>query len=594
MKHGVAFGEHIKTEKINRRKYDEVPHSLKIREYLPLLALLVATLLLLGKLVTLQIFQGSYYSQLADSNRIRTYIIPAPRGVIFDRNGKPLVYNTPGFRQILKDNKVAIISKDEALAKIAKGERNIGVASLRQYPYKDAMNHVLGYIGQISAEELKSAEFANYHANEWLGKSGIERTYEYLLRGTDGKQLIEVDAMGKTLRSLGQTDPFPGQDITLTIDAPLQQAAFDATSEITKGAVIASTPDGQILAMVSRPSFDPNLFTLDDSYLASSTSAYADVSEILMDGENQPFLNRAIGGVYPPGSTFKLITAAAGLESEIIDEKYSVVDTGVLKIGEFSFANWFYTSYGKTEPGAVNVIKAISRSNDIFFYKLAEKITVDKLSAMAKKFKLGQTLGIDLDNEATGLVPTKEWKEKTIKEKWYLGDTYHFGIGQGYLLTTPLQVNAWTQAIAHGGTLVKPHFLQMGKSQVLASNLLSPKTIDVIRRGMIDSCATGGVAWPFFDFKVKNAKLKVDGKSIFSVSSASGSADMRKVVVACKTGTSQHGGEDTLPHSWITLFAPAHNPTIVLTVLAESSGEGSNVAGPVARKVLEAYFSNLK
>lgn len=594
MKHGVAFGEHIKTEKIKRRKYDDNPPGLKIREYLPLLVLLVATLLLLGKLVTLQIFQGSYYKQLSDSNRIRTYVIPAPRGVIFDRNGKPLVYNTPGFRQILKDNKVVILPKDEALAKIAQGERNIGVASLRQYPYKDAMAHVLGYIGQISAEELKSTQYAGYHANEWLGKSGIERTYEYLLRGTDGKQLIEVDATGKILRSLGQTDPFAGQDITLTIDMPLQQAAYDATSGIEKGAVIASTPDGQILSMVSRPSFDPNLFTLDDSYEASSTSAYEDVSAILTDGDGQPLLNRAIGGVYPPGSTFKLITAAAGLDTHIIDDTYSVVDTGVLKIGEFSFANWFYTSYGRTEPGAVNVVKAISRSNDIFFYKLAEKITVDKLAVVAKKFKLGTTLGIDLDNEAEGLVPTKEWKEKTIKEKWYLGDTYHFGIGQGYLLTTPLQVNAWTQAIAHGGTLVRPHFLQTENTQTLASNLISEKTIHVIRQGMVDSCATGGVAWPFFDFKVKNAKLKVDGKNIFSAGNASGSADMKRIVVACKTGTSQHGGEDTLPHSWITLFAPAYNPTIVLTVLAESSGEGSNIAGPIARKVLEAYFTNLQ
>jgi penicillin-binding protein 2 len=300
-------------------------------------------------------------------------------------------------------------------------------------------------------------------------------------------------------------------------------------------------------------------------------------------------LDRAIGGVYPPGSTFKLVVAAAGLEDKIIDSNYSIIDTGVLKVGDFSFANWYYTEYGSKESGDVNVVRALARSNDIFFYKLAEKINVDRLSAMAKKFGLGNVSGIDLIGEASGTVPTREWKEANIGESWYLGDTYHFGIGQGFLLTTPLQVNLWTGAIANNGVLQKPHLLKTENKVSGIKKILSDKTISLIRQGMIASCSTGGVAWPLFDFKVKNSKLKIDGKNFMKV--ASSSADMRKISIACKTGTAQHGGEKTLPHAWITLFAPAYDPQIVVTVLSESSGEGSNEAAPVAKKILEAYFS---
>jgi penicillin-binding protein 2 len=311
---------------------------------------------------------------------------------------------------------------------------------------------------------------------------------------------------------------------------------------------------------------------------------------MLTDSQNQPLLDRVIAGVYPPGSTFKIVAAATALQTHTIDKNYHITDTGILKVGDFSFANWFYTQYGRKETGELDVTRALARSNDIFFYKLAELLGIDKLSAGAEKFGLGKPLGIDLEGEKGGLVPTEEWKEKTLKESWYLGDTYHYGIGQGYLLTTPLQVNVWTQIIANGGMLYRPHLLETAKPQVLSQNILDEKTISLVRQGMVGSCSTGGVAWPLFDFKVHNAKLIIDNKNIMPV--ASSSADMRKVVVACKTGTAQHGGEDTLPHAWITLFAPAYNPQIVVTVLSESSGEGSNIAAPVAKQVLEAYFGN--
>ncbi len=593
MKTGYAFGEHIKTEKIKKRRYSSGPSDFNSREFFLPLALFGAAVLLISKLFYLQVVKGSDFRALSDSNRIRTQIIHAPRGAIFDRNGVPLVINNPGFRQVNKD-KSTILTRDQALPLIAKGDKNLEVDSLRNYVLKDSLSHVIGYIGQVSKPELDSGEFNDYRGTDWIGKSGIERQYEHILRGTDGKQLVEVNAMGNKVRPLGTTDPISGQDITLTIDSKLQQVVFDATKDVKKGAVIVSSPTGEILAMVSRPSYDPNLFTLDKTYKVATDAAHQNVSEILLDSQNQPLLNRAIAGTYPPGSTYKIVTAAAGLNENIIDENYKIRDSGVIKVGEFSFANWYYTGYGRTEPGELNVVRALARSNDIFFYKLAEKVSPDKLSEMAVKFGLGNKSGIDLGGEAKGLVPTEKWKKTVIGEGWYLGDTYHYGIGQGFLLTTPLQVNEWTEVVANGGSLYEPHLLKAQSEKRKSANILNDKTISLIRQGMIESCSTGGVAWPLFKFKVQNPKLKVDGKNILEVKEASESAkseSLREIAVACKTGTAQHGGETTLPHAWITLFAPAYNPQVVVTVLNEESGEGSNEAAPIAKKILEAYFT---
>ena len=597
MRYGVLFGENIKTEKIKKRHYsEEGKPSFQSRGFLLPVFLILVTVVILGKLFSLQIIHGQEYRLLSDSNRTRTQIIHAPRGVIFDRNGTPLVFNTPGFLETKRNDngiitKAIHINREEALSRIAKGDRSIEVASLRKYPYAEATSHVLGYIGQISEEELKNAQFAQYLGNDWIGKSGIERQYERILRGVNGKQLIEVDALGKAVRSLGKTDPIPGQNITLTLDITLQEKVWEATKDIKKGVVIVSSPTGEILSMVSRPSFDPNLFTLDDTYETASTSAYKTIESMLLDGENQPLLDRAIGGTYPPGSTFKIVTAISGLENKIIDGNFHVTDTGILRVGHFSFANWYYTQHGGKD-GEVDVIRGLARSNDIFFYKLGEMLGVDRLSKTARDFGLGGKTGIDLGGEMEGLVPSKKWKKETLNEDWYLGDNYHYGIGQGYLLTTPLQVNSWTTVVANGGTLYQPHLFKNQESKIQNKNLINQKNLSLVRQGMIDSCTKGGVAWPLFEFKVKNAKLTVDGKDITTV--ATGSADMRQVSVACKTGTAQHGGEATLPHAWITLFAPAYHPEIVVTVLVESAGEGSSIAGPIAKKVLEAYFDQAR
>lgn len=591
VKTGVAFPDYITTEKQRKiRNFDSKTNS--TRDFFLFSCLILGLGIIFFKLFFLQILQGSYYRELSNNNRIKTIVIHAPRGSIFDRNGQSLVFNVPGFRKTI-EGKTTLISNNDAIALLAKGEKDLEYDSVRQYPFTENFAHVIGYTGQISEDELKSPRFQGYSGGDIIGKMGAEQYFENTLKGQDGKQLLEVDSLGNTIRKLGATEPVPGGNVTLNLDLNLQKAAFSAMKTVEKGAIVVSTPKGEILTILSKPSFDPNLFTLPLNYQESTESAQQKLQDILFDSDGKPLLDRAISGVYPPGSTFKLVVAAAGLENGIIDENYTVNDTGVINLGAFSFSNWYFTQYGKTE-GEVDVIKGIKRSNDIFFYKLAGEVGVDKISEMAKKFGVGSSLGLDMAGEVGGLLPTPNWKEKEIGEPWYLGDTYHYGIGQGYVLTTPLQVNGWTQVIANAGELYEPHLLKTQNSKVKSQKFLNKKTVDLIRQGMIESCSTGGVAWPFFEFKVKNPRLKIDGINYLSVPESTTSAsfkDYRKVSVACKTGTAQHGGETTLPHAWMTLFAPAYNPQIVVTVLAEESGEGSNIAAPVAKKILEEWFS---
>lgn len=586
----LTFSESIKTGE--RRKRIKSPFNIEpgLREYVLFFSLVLIIGILAMRLFGLQIIEGSYYRGLSDKNRVRTEIIHAQRGIVLDRSGKPLVLNVPGFR-FMQKGKTRLIDRNSALDLIAQG-KTLEIDSLREYVYRDAFSHVVGYIGQISQNELKDRNFLSYKQGELIGKMGIEKEYEKLLKGIDGKQLVEIDAQGKPYRKLGSEDPVPGKDIKVTLDVDLQSAAFRAMETVKKGALIATTIDGEILALISKPTFDPNLFTLGARYVAT-TSAYYSIEELLGDEDSQPLLNRTISGVYPPGSTFKLITAIAALQDGSIDADTKVEDTGVLRVGEFSFANWYFTQYGKTD-GSVDVVRALARSNDIFFYTIAEKVGAEKLSLMAKNFGLGKVTGIDIPGEEEGIVPNEEWKIAHIGEKWYLGDTYHYGIGQGYLAVTPLQVNLWTQAVANNGKVYKPHVLFNTVDPSDSLTFVDPKIFDLVRKGMVESCRPGGVAWPLFEFKVMNKELRIDGKNFLPVPEASTSAsfkDYREVVVACKTGTSEHGGEDALPHAWITLFAPAHDPQIVVTVLAESSGEGSSIAAPIAKKVLEEWFT---
>lgn len=582
-----SFSEQLIKESTNRRAGLV---KVNARTYILAISLFFVFAVLFLRVFFLQVIKGEYFRILSDQNRTKTIAINAPRGIVFDRNKTPLVFNEPGYR-LIEGEDTKLLSHDQALSLLSDSTKKLEVDSLRNYPYRDALSHVLGYIGQISENELKSPLYEGYNGEDWVGKEGIEAAYEQRLKGIDGKTLLEVDATGKTLRSLGKDEPIPGEDITITLDLTLQQKTFEAMKAVKKGAAIVSKPNGEILSLVSNPSFDPNLFTMGDAFKAATASGYQNVEQVLLDSENQPLLNRAISGVYPPGSTFKIVVASAALKEGIINERYTIEDTGILKVGAFSYSNWYFTGYGGTD-GIVNVEKGIARSNDIFFYKLAEKMGVSNISKGAKEFGVGSILGIDLLGEASGTLPNEAWKKENVGEGWYLGDTFHYGIGQGFLLTTPLQVNAWTQAIANKGKLMQPHLLLERKNEVVKDSSLDEKTFDLVRKGMIESCAPGGVAWPFYDFKVKNSKLKVDGRNFLEVKGASGSADTRKIIVACKTGTAEHGDAKGKPHAWITLFAPAYDPEVIVTVLAEESGEGSSVAGPIAKEILKEYFSN--
>src|SRR3989344_2182609 len=415
------------------------------RVYLLFVVFFLVFAVLILRAFFLQVIKGEYFRELSNQNRTKTVAIHAARGVIFDRNGTPLVFNEPGYR-IIKDNKTVLLNHDQALPMLSNSNNQLEVDSLRRYPYADEISHVLGYIGQISPEELKSPLFSEYKGNDLIGKEGIERSYEQRLKGIDGRKLLEVDSSGKTLRSLGQDEPIAGVDVTLTLDLKLQQKTHEAMKNVKKGAAIVSKPNGEILSLVSKPSFDPNLFTMGENYKASTISAYTNIESVLADSQNQPLLDRAISGVYPPGSTFKIVVASAALKDKVIDENFTILDTGILRVGAFSFSNWYFTGYGRTD-GTVNVVKGIQRSNDIFFYKLAEALGVESIAKGAASFFVGKQLGIDLLGEASGTLPSESWKKENIGEGWYLGDTYHYGIGQGYLLSTPLQVNAWTQAI---------------------------------------------------------------------------------------------------------------------------------------------------
>jgi len=495
--------------------------------------------ILFFRLFWLTIIEGDKNRVLADGQRIRLVKIRAPRGEIFDRNGKLLTRNIPLFRKCETENeKCQEITREEALDLEVQGkESQIQIDVGRDYLYGEATAHLLGYLGEASKEEIESGR---WKAGDFLGKTGVEEAYEKVLGGKDGAELLEVDTWGRTVRKIGQKEPVAGKTITLSIDADLQNVAFRAL-EGKKGAVVAQNPKtGEILALVSSPSFDPNQITEKD----------------LLSPDN-PFFNRAISGNYPPGSTFKIVTSAAALEEGKITGDTKIEDSGVITVGRYRYANWYFTQYGKTE-GIVNVVWALKRSTDTFFYKVGEWVGAKKLVEWGRRFGLGRVLGIDIPGESAGFLPDPD-------KDWFLGNTYHLSIGQGNLGLTPLQVNAVTAMIASGGKLCKPRVLKMeeGKTGDCQDIDLKKETINLISAGMREACSLGGTAFPLFNFTPP---------------------------VACKTGTAEFDDPRGRTHAWLTAFAPVGNPEIVVTALVEAGGEGSRVAAPIVRKVLEEYF----
>ncbi|MFH1757600.1 MAG: penicillin-binding protein 2, partial [Pseudomonadota bacterium] len=452
--------------------------------------IIVALFLLFSRLWYLQIIKGEYFKNLSENNRIRIQEIAAPRGIIYDRAGIPLVDSFPSFdvslfRQDVPDTRSLIpvlshtlsMSPETIQVKLDGAKRSpafhplklkadisreelamvetrrldlpgvtVDMVIRRNYPHENLAAHLIGYLGEISQEELEQEEFINYKIGYYIGKYGIEQKFELDLRGENGGRQVEVNALGRKLRVLGQVEPNPGNNLFLTLDIELQKAAEEAMMD-KKGALVAMDPqNGDILALVSKPDFDPNLFSR-----GISPENWKRISE----NPSRPLQNRALQGQYPPGSVYKIITAIAGLEEKIITP-----ETTFQCSGAFPFGNRDYICWKKEGHGRVNLRRAIVESCDVYFYNLGLRLGVDRIAKYAMGLGLGKTTEFPLGNEKSGLIPTSSWKKKRFGIPWQAGENLSIAIGQGFNLVTPLQVACTLSALANGGKFYRPRIVQ--------------------------------------------------------------------------------------------------------------------------------------
>ncbi len=595
-------------------------------------------LLILAKIAWLQIVKGDYYYSIAEGNRIRIERIEPKRGVIYDRNYHPLVRNEANFllyfipadlpadenelnkiieevcqildyltpNEIKKElvkvkpfspesyQPVFIADKveyEKAMLLYLKSSRWPGVVlsnkTRREYLAFNSsserggegdqglsLSHILGYTGKINEYELEKFG-QEYLPIDYIGKMGVEYFWENELKGKCGKKQIEVDALGKEKKIIGQREAEDGHNLVLSLDIRQQQelekilTGHLARLKLNRAAAIVMSPNsGEILAMVSWPFYSNNYFAR-----GITQKEYDE----LINQQDNPLFNRCISGEYPSGSTIKPVIAAAALEEGIITENTRINSVGGIKIGQWFFPDWLSGGHGLTD-----VRRAIAESINTFFYYIGggyenfKGLGVERIVYYAKLFGLASQTGVDLAGEASGFLPSQEWKEENKGERWYIGDTYHLSIGQGDILVTPLQIAAYTSVFANGGDLYRPHFVK----QILSSddNLLKEVEIKPVRSQFIDS----------YNIKVVRQGLRQ--------AVTSGSARRLQsvpVAVAGKTGTAQWSSK-LRPHAWFTGFAPYENPEIVITILVEQAGEGSEVAVPIAQEYLEWYFGQYK
>lgn len=621
--------EHIRNRRLNRGTVDEwlpgtglTPTDTTAKTSIGIqsvhvwvrLALLFVLCGLGLRLIHLQIVQAGTYRDQAERNRVRLERINAPRGLILDRTGTPLVENTPNFSVTLtaadlpvpgperervlseasrvlaksradldtfiteanrtpRDPHVLVenLPQDQAIATTIafQGLPGLAVIPLTSRTYHDpaALAAVVGYMGKVTDRDL--AQTGVYSRIDMVGRTGLERQYEEQLRGQPGQRRVERNSTNTELRIIASQAPTPGNDLVLGIDAKLQrtlaQALADAVAKNHSpgGAAVAIDPrNGEIRALVSLPSYDPNSF-----FKGFAPGEF----EALMNDSRHPFLNRAISGEYPSGSTIKPVIAAAALDAGIITPDTTVLSTGGLRIGKWFFPDWKAGGHGVT-----NVIKALADSVNTFFYMigggtdnfpgLGIRAMVDAL----KKFGFGSRLGIDLPGEATGFLPSPEWKEQTKGEHWYIGDTYHFAIGQGDILVTPLQIANATATVANGGTLFEPH---------LVHALRNNGQDNAVKPTVLSSAAA---------LSTSLATVR-DGMRTSVVSGSSRALQGLPVTAAGKTGTAEASGSSQT-HAWFTSFAPYEQPQLVITVIVERGGEGHASALPVARAGFAEYF----
>lgn len=560
---------------------------------------------LIGRAAYLQIYQGEYYAGLADGNRIRIVPSMAPRGTFYDRNGELLVTNRPGFSVSLlpltapiSDDVIDRLSDllkvptDEIKTKIAghsgfnpiriktdvtpdivsiiEEQKSqypgvvIEVTPIRDYILKQEGAHTFGYVSEINDTELEKMKDEGYKSGDIIGKFGLEKVYDKELRGENGGQQVEVDVSGKPVQILGRKEPVPGDDLELTIDINLQQAAEKAVDEqLTQigahaaAAVVMNPQTGEILAMVSRPAFDPNLF-------AHGISS-KDWNQ-LNNNPYHPMDNKTITGEYPPGSTFKIVTGTAALTEGVVTPDEQIFDSG---------HHWIIPK-GNADGealGWLNFRTALAHSDNVYFYEMGNRLGIDRLEKYARMFGLGAKTGINLPYEATGLVANRRYKEKNFDDgEWYLSETFDAAIGQGFNLVTPLQAAMVMGEIAADGKRYKPH---------VVNRIIAPDG-SVVKDFQPELLSQ-------LDVPEEDIKLVQDGlHDVTKYGTAASSFRGFNVDIAGKTGTAENSqGRD---HGWFVAYGPFDNPNIVVAVIVENGGYGSQSAVPIGRKILEAAF----
>jgi penicillin-binding protein 2 len=595
-------------------RQEDIPTD--IRRRLPLLAVFIIafTVALFIRLWYLQAVKGAYYYDQAENNRIRPVKLRPPRGIIYDRHGRPLVENVltfdislvpedaPDLESSIR-NMSSIIKVDEAVIRAAleeaapartkhdpvkiREEAIWGEVALveahqedlpgaiiepehrRHYPYGGLASHQLGYIGKVSQAQRRQEQA---DLGLLTGQSGLEKIYDKLLRGTAGRRMIQVNAAGRKVKDLGIEDPRPGTDLYLTIDLDAQKAAEDGLGE-RAGAVVAMDPNsGEILALASHPNFDPNLFPR-----GISPKDWVR----LMNDPTHPLYNRAIQSVYPPGSTFKVVVALAGLESGVIDPDEKISCRGSLKSGRRSFRCWKKEGHGPT-----SLHRAVVESCDVYFYTMGERIGWDRIAEYAKKLGLGSVTGIPLSDEKPGLIPTTEWKKKRTGEAWYGGDTFINSIGQGFVLVSPIQACQLMSVVANGGYFYRPTLLKQSRNRETGA-------LKTFTSGRKDKIALDAGALE----KVRQALAGV----VAEPGGTGHAARTPLATVAGKTGTAQVIAQkvagrklsaQTGDHAWFVAYAPVENPKIAVAVIVEHGGHGGSAAAPIAKRVVEEYMKN--
>ncbi len=562
--------------------------------------LIIGFAVVLLRLWQLQVLQGTELRRVSESNRLRVIGVPAPRGIIFDRNKVPLVKNTPYFcasviPQEFNQSNISALSQllqvpeaelhnritrkaaspftpvrvKEGLSfneiSIIEARRSdfpgllIEVETSREYMFGSVGSHLIGYLGKLSPAQSGDPSFRDVPPEAFIGQWGVEKLYDKTLRGTAGQRIIEVDAVGREIRLLYETAPVKGADLDLTIDIALQSEAEKAFEGRAGALVALKTDTGEVLGLVSSPSFDPNSFAKGIS---------SDEWKALMEDPKKPMLNRAIQSQYPPGSTFKILTAIAALEEGAIDIGTKADCRGGLNYGKWRFGCW-----QKKGHGSVSVHRALVESCDVFFYETGKRVGFDKVHDYAVKLGLGEETGIALGKERKGLIPDSAWKLATKKSAWFLGETFINSIGQGYVATTPIQLAVMMSAVANGGSVYKPLIIKDTVPALVRKVELKQETLDIVRDGL---------------------------KGVVNEPGGTGAAARSTMaIVGGKTGTAQVVGirkdskflsEKFRDHAWFVSFAPVEKPEIAISVFVEHGGHGGSAAAPIAKKAIEAYL----